>query len=217
MKKHLKIFNLLALLFLSACGNKIITSTDESSRFKITPFLKGAAPDFNTLKNNILIPYCIQCHSWAAKEEEVLKRVVPKKPQASTLFQEIDSGKMPQGLPRLTEVSIDLVRRYIDGVGSTPPIPPAPPLKATYSSLKFHLMEKSCLSCHNAEEAVRRKIPNLKGKDKVQEKADEILYSMTTGREIDDGPMPPKRSSAPIATPEIIATFQEWMAAGFPD
>lgn len=203
----------LTLIFLSSCVNGIITGTDESARFKISPLNQGQV-DFTVVKNLILTPFCVQCHTWANAEEKVLQRVVAGNPAASNLYLQVESGRMPQGLPRLSTNLLLVLQKYIEGIAS---IPPPLPITATYTSLKANLLEKSCLSCHNTLEATRRRIPDFESKTQVITSADDILYTMTTGRELDDIPMPPTNSNAPIPTLEIINAFKNWIAAGFPD
>lgn len=212
----LKASLILCLIMLVSC--KVKTGTDESSRFKILPLTKGAV-SFSSVKNNILVPQCASCHSWAANEAEVAKRIVPGQPEKSDLFIQVDSGSMPLGQPRLPQSFVDMLRNYIVEFRAPPPLPQDPTdppevkLEATYSSLKVHLFDKSCVGCHRAN----GRLVNLSDPQVVRRLADDILYSITEGRENDDMPMPPLNSKAPVPTKEVIEAFRTWIDNQMPD
>ena len=96
----------------------------------------------------------------------------------------------------------------------TPPAPKInsesePILEPTYSSLRHHLIEKSCLPCHALEK--KKGGLSFESYEKVRENAGEI-YDLIRDRE-----MPPPRSDRPKPSQEVIDTFEEWMNRGYPE
>jgi len=90
-------------------------------------------------------------------------------------------------------------------------------LVASYESLKFHLLEKSCLNCHGKESSVALKTVDLSTKEMVIKYADDIYYSITEGQETGILPMPPLDSSSPIPSMEVGEVFKKWMDLNYVD
>lgn len=205
---------LLSLIILVSC--KVETGTDESSRFKVFSYAQGQV-DFNILKTNVLNSQCVQCHSWAGTESEVIKRIIPGQALNSTLYKVVKSGQMPSGKPRLTDQAILLVEAYINGVSSDRAIKPVP-LAPTYSSLKVNLFEKSCVACHNPDVLVLHpKRPLLISKEAIIARYNDIVYSVTDAWNMNDNEMPPEKSKYPHLTDEVIQALKDWKDAGFVD
>lgn len=208
-----KIFLPIILIAITAC--KIETGTDESSRFQVYNYSKV---DFAVLRDKVMQSQCVQCHSWSANENEIIKRIIPGDPANSTLYKSVISGQMPVGKPRLTDQAMKLVEQYIlqfDKARAPAPVP----LAATYSSLKVNLFEKSCIGCHNPDVLV--KYPKrllLTNKEAIIDRYDDILYSMSDAAwDTFDNEMPPAKSSVPRVSGEVIKVLIQWQDSGFVD
>lgn len=206
----------LAWLLLASCGNKIITGTDESSRFRISPLLEGKV-DYTLVNNLILTPFCIQCHAWANTEEEVLKRIVPGNPKLSTLFLNVDSGRMPQGLPRISQNLINILQKYIEGLSNFPPLPR---LAANFDSIKANIFVPKCLNCHSTGGHASH-IP-LNTRDDLLNSPRELVLphnAEESGLVIavirtDQRRMPPPESGLPALSENEIFFIKEWINQG---
>jgi len=86
----------------------------------------GAAatnPDYTGTIQAILSSSCTSCHSGATPPagvnlstyDGVLKVISPGDAAGSLLFQEVDSGGMPLGGPKLAQATIDTIKTWIDG------------------------------------------------------------------------------------------------------
>jgi len=203
MKKRLI---LISLLILNACAP---SGTKENELFQDVTLISGTVT-FDTLKRTILVPQCLRCHTWVQDEAQLGIRVVPGSPATSPLFLQVQSGRMPQGGPALSSNQLAIVEAYIKGGSDNPP-PPPPPLMATYSSLKIHLFDRSCTSCHNGES---RRIPDLRSYQNVVRHIDDVVS------EIDIGSMPPLdrqgNPRAPQPSDEVINALHQWVDNGMP-
>lgn len=190
----------LFLLFgLSACEK---SGTNEALLFQSAPQI-GDGVDFATLKSFILTPKCVRCHGWAGDEGQVQSRIVAGNPDASTLYIRVLNGSMPQGGPALTTRELEVVAAYINGPGGTTPVPQVP-IEAKYSSLKIHLFEKSCTSCHRAG----GQDPDLTKLSEIRDEIDDIE------EQLDFGTMPPQ---GPAPKQEVLDAFRDWVVSGMPN
>lgn len=73
---------------------------------------------FNDIFNKVIgTNRCLQCHSsWASDEEQVLQRIKPGDPGASSFFIRMENGSMPLGGPVVSDESLEIVKRYIEGL-----------------------------------------------------------------------------------------------------
>ena len=199
-----KIISFIFLITLAAC--KVDVGTDEAAQFKPLPI--SSEISFEQLKTYIMSPSCVRCHSWANDEAQVQQRIVVGNPEASALYQRIKSGNMPPN-GALSSKHLQIVENYIRGTKAAPTIA----LNSTFKSIQFHLINKSCLSCHNnnSDEV------SFEGYDKVKRKSRSILNVLEEGDQADE-PMPPFDANgnrkAPVPTPEIIDAFRQWIAEG---
>ena len=211
MKKYLFPFLLIAV---TAC--KIETGTDESSRFKVFNYSIDQV-NYTVLRDNVLVPQCMHCHTWVNSEAEVIKRIVPGDPASSEIYKLVVSGQMPASSPRLTDQSLTLVKYYILKMSGVQPQRPTP-LAATYSSLKVNLFEKSCIRCHNPDIVLKHpKRPDYTTKAAIVARYDDILYSMTDAWITNDNEMPPADSGVPRVSEEVIDMLKKWKDSGFVD
>jgi uncharacterized membrane protein len=204
------------ILLIATTACKIETGTDESSRYKVFNYSMEQV-NFTVLRDNVLKPQCMQCHSWVINEAEVLKRVVPGDPENSDLYKLVYSGQMPASAPRLTDQSLNIIKFYIQKVSGSQAQKPVP-LEATYSSLKVNLFEKSCIRCHNPDVLAKHpKRPLFTTKEAIVERYDDILYSMTDAWITNDNEMPPANSNIPRVSDEVLNMLKKWKESGFVD
>lgn len=203
-------------LFVAASACKIETGTDESSRFRVFNYPLDQV-SYSVLRDNVLKPQCMQCHSWVNSEAEIIKRIIPGDPLNSELYKSVQTGQMPVSAPRLTDQSLNLVKQYILKVsGSQAPKPV--PLAATYSSLKVNLFEKSCIRCHNPDILAKHpKRSVFTTKDAIVLAYDDILYSVTDAWITNDSEMPPAVSGVPRISEEVVDMLKKWKDSGFAD
>ena len=212
MLKIRLIKKLFFIILLVLTGCKVAIGTNESEQFKVLPQLTGTI-NFLTLKKYFLDPNCTHCHSWASDEAAVQQRLKLGSPESSLIYQKVKSGAMPPNAALSTK-QLDLLERYILQVKEVKAIEIMP----SFKSVQFHLIGKSCLSCHNdtSEETT------FEGYVNVKKRAKGILKVLISGETRDGKPMPPfkddgKTRKAPNPTPEIIKAFKDWVDAGAPN
>jgi mono/diheme cytochrome c family protein len=152
MKKLLS----LVVLVIAGCYGR---GTDEGALFAIPADIdRPSRVDFNFLKASILESKCLRCHVWAASEIEMrsMNRVVPGKPEASSLYLRVEDRSMPMGMPALSGEELQVVRDYINALAQPEPTPkpeptpqPTPhPQKVTFEMLKKKVLVPHCIQCH---------------------------------------------------------------------
>lgn len=209
-KSSMKFLTILFLLFSYGC--KVNIGTNESSRFKVMS-LDLKTLNYETLKNEILIPQCMSCHTWVKNDGEIAKRISFGKPDQSVLFNDVESGRMPPKGSKLMANQIEYIKFFIlNYKGSVTPIR-EPKLEATYTSMRYHLIEKSCIMCHNPN---GRK-PYLDTYERVRDKADDVIDYIEHG-DVLGSPMPPigkdGKPKAPVPSAEILSLFKKWVETG---
>lgn len=70
--------------------------------------------DFETLKNEILVPHCLTCHQRMDNEENLQKWVDQSEPMKSRLLQSVIEGKMPKKGEKLSKTEIELITKYLN-------------------------------------------------------------------------------------------------------
>ena len=103
------------LLLLGACNYRISKSTQ----------VFNSGPTFLSVKEQVFKPSCLSCHSGPNPEmgidlsdySKLMKLdfgvVTPGDPFNSTLYLNVQSGRMPPGGPRLTDAEIKLISDWI--------------------------------------------------------------------------------------------------------
>ena len=126
----------------------------------------------------------------------------------SILYQKIKSGTMPPS-GALPSRQLQLVERYIMTTKRAPTIA----LNSTFQSIQFHLIGKSCLSCHNNA----GKEMSFEGYANVKRRASEIIDILDIG-DMEGTPMPPIDANgnrkAPVPTAQTVEAFRSWMSEG---
>jgi hypothetical protein len=204
MVVDMKVKILFFTLLISGC--KVDVGTNENEQFKVLPISSNIS--FEQLKTYVMNPSCVRCHSWAQDEAAVQQRMIVGNPEGSILYQKIKSGSMPPS-GALSSRHLAIVENYIKGTKSAPTIA----LNSTFKSIQFHLINKSCLSCHNdkGEEM------SFEGYANISRRANKILNILEEGDSADT-PMPPYDQAgnrkAPLPTAEIIEAFRTWIDEG---
>ncbi|MFA5582574.1 MAG: hypothetical protein WDA09_00035 [Bacteriovoracaceae bacterium] len=70
--------------------------------------------DFVTLKNEILVPYCLNCHKKMDNEESLKRWINMSDPMNSRLLQTVVEGKMPKKGPPLNDSELMLIKKYLN-------------------------------------------------------------------------------------------------------
>lgn len=212
MKKH-RIITLLLALSLGACYGR---GTDEASLFGLSEEVSSSAPvNFDTLRAQVLGPYrCLSCHTDMNNEAALISRYVRiGAPEASPLFIEVSSGRMPQTSSKVSKQREELIRRYIIDLARAPSPTPAPspaPIKieSTYVSLKTALVETSCIRCHTTGNT-KDHVP-LDNYEDLKKNAVEALKNIETDL------MPPFDAREPKPSAEVVQALRDWIKNGYP-
>ncbi len=116
-------FTLIALIFLS-CGKQL--GSQDESQFQAIELTSEVS--FDDLFSTVLGPKCIQCHSWAQSEQELLQYVKKGEPEQSKLYQVVENNSMPLGGPILSDIEKVVVYDYISNlsVSDVTPVPSKP-------------------------------------------------------------------------------------------
>lgn len=111
----------LIIMFLISCvpnKGKLTYSLDGKLTDAITPVSTPAT--FEQIRNEILVPKCLECHKWVRDEARVKRRIVPGNADESELFQVVESGEMPEDAPPLSSRELELLRSYINSLLVSP-------------------------------------------------------------------------------------------------
>ncbi len=214
---------LISVLTLSACGQG--QGTDESLLYGRTPgTFSQRDVTYAVLRDAILKPQCFSCHQEFGSERELLNSigsagdpiVVAGRPELSSLFTWVQSGRMPRGKPRLQTGDVEMFRSYILNLNAQPepsatPTPtstpePAPAPRVTFAQLKTAIIDNQCLRCHNNFDTE----PNLlAAKNELEElmilpgRSDQSPFYI----EVRDGRMPKRKPGLSPAEVELIRNY----------
>ena len=205
-------------------------------------------PDAPSFESNIFPIFqgkCLVCHGDSVKQngldlrnmDAVLKggesgpSIVPGSPEESLLYKKVTSGSMPLGGNKLDTQEIDLIKRWIEGVGLKQGEGSASAEKqalsvVTEQEIKVTIFESKCITCHGKwkQEAnldLRTRASLLKGGNSgpalVPGKPEESLVF----KRIAAAEMPPQVSKGsphyvrPVTAGEI-KKLRQWIADGAP-
>lgn len=196
--------------------------------------------DFKTISATILQPKCVGCHGSAGGVNlESYAAVTAHLSKVETM---VATGRMPPQKPLEPVLKAQLLAWIKNGAPEStascapPTVEPAPPLEATYNSMRTHFLEQKCIVCHSgpSPSAVSRK--NGDGDDDDDDdhhKPDFSTYKKMIANkklfnfkephkskivdEVLDGEMPPSWSSAKALTDVEIETLIEWIKRGLPE
>jgi hypothetical protein len=115
-------FDILVIsLLLAACVPKkgdLNYSLDGKVAEEVTPITVPVT--FEQIKNEILVPKCLECHKWVRDEARVKRRIVPGIAEQSELFQSVESGEMPEDAAPLSTRELEMLRSYINSLLVSP-------------------------------------------------------------------------------------------------
>ncbi len=141
--------NKLFLLMLLALGQACVGEKKSDLQFSAPDTRTGSITvndleTFAGLKSKILDGKCISCHQNFATEEGIAKYVVPKKPEFSKLFTEVEDGSMPKGSSPLSTLELEVVMTYINNLKVATP----PSGKVDFIRIQKQILIPSCVQCH---------------------------------------------------------------------
>ena len=136
------------LILLASCGKKsALQFTDSSLQ------LSESDASFVALKNKILVPKCLSCHSESDTVRGISSWVVAGNPEASSLYTQTKNGSMPMNRAQLTGVELEMIHDFITALQAAPaPAPtPAPSSSGiTFSQVHSRILTAyGCTSCHS--------------------------------------------------------------------
>ena len=182
--------------------------------------------DFAEIKEKILGPYCIACHSNYANYVSVKNNV-------AGLLNSVEQNRMPKNSQPLSEELKNLLRIWVaEGANETLTAENSPDptveedlsvLRPTWESLSLHVFEPKCLACHNPTgQAKWIDLSNrssmaktlIKHIDFKNPEESELVLRLRDPEE----PMPPlpPQSTLPQLTEEEILIVIEWIQLGLP-
>jgi uncharacterized membrane protein len=141
----MKILILMIMLSLASCGNY-----SEDAPFTVRDIqLSEVNLDFATIKNEILTPHCISCHSQYNSYNGVRREI-------SKIAATVSSNRMPKNAPALPSGLKSLLNAWIDaGAPQFPgqgPVGPEPvKLTADWKSISENIIAPKCMVCHNPQ------------------------------------------------------------------
>lgn len=160
------IFSLLFLSIITSCAQGL--GSDENGNFKVLDL--GDLLDLASLSEAVLFPKCLRCHSWIAKEDEILKRLTPGNPEGSAIYRLVANDSMPLGGPSLTDIEKEAIYNYILNLkeedSSTPePVPVPPSIEEKFLVLKNDIFVPKCSMCHGWVNSLEGVIDHLEPGD----------------------------------------------------
>jgi mono/diheme cytochrome c family protein len=183
--RKLILLSAISLVF-SSCGYR---GTDEAGLYGNDALLAAAPSTFQSLKDNVLTPNCISCHSAFATEAGLAFYLTPGNPDASSLYTRTASGSMPPS-GKISNAKIDLIRRYIvtaSGQGSgtqreegpRPQPTSEPGQPPTFAQVRARIFEPMCLRCHGPNGFAD---PTFSDEASIRALSARILDSVESGR-----------------------------------
>lgn len=181
--------------------------------------------DFAEVRQKILDPHCVQCHSNYVNYASVKNSI-------SNILASVEQNRMPKNAPPLSEDLKDLLRQWVaeganeslDEESLAPPAEEDPKLlKPNWESLNLNIFESKCLVCHRpggqapwidfSNRAAMAKTL-LKHIDFKNPEQSNLIIRLRDTEE----PMPPlpPQSTIPQLTEEEVLVVIEWIKAGVP-
>jgi mono/diheme cytochrome c family protein len=219
------------LVLLSGCSFRVEKSTgaggDPSAIMPTQQQLDGSS--FAAVYAAVLQPHCISCHGTSGGVNlESYSAALSALGQIKSVA--IDSRQMPKSPEApLSTSELQILNAWIltNGrefpVDGTPPPPPPPPLVATYTSIKAHIFDAKCISCHKVggkaqkypftslAEIINNPDPVVISGSVAQSALNDVLQPGA------DTPMPPGSSGYSPLSNDEITVIQEWITNGLPE
>lgn len=111
------LYVILLLGFMVSCGSKELLVPEE----------EAYPATFTTIRDRILIPRCVNCHSGIVSHDFLLtdtqkegpsetpeRTVIPGDAEGSSLYKNIKNAKMPAYGQKLSEAEIKAIKKWID-------------------------------------------------------------------------------------------------------
>ena len=80
----------------------------------LNKFQKLETVNFETLKNEILVPHCLTCHNKMDNEENLQRWVNQEEPLKSRLLQVVIEGRMPKNADNLSQAEQIVIQKYLN-------------------------------------------------------------------------------------------------------
>ena len=141
---------------------------------------------FSQLRDKVLVPRCIHCHSEYKTEQGLAPDLIPGHPEQSPLYKTIASGEMPKQDSPLARPLVELVRNYIE---NAPPFKPDPEIELTHVTFKILdsvVFQPKCVKCHEKYRSEKGVLSDLEPGDP----AHSILYNYVIAGKMPQGASP---------------------------
>jgi cytochrome c553 len=201
---------LMLILSLTACGER------GSLQFKDRRLLTlEANPDFNSIRQEVLLPHCISCHQDYDRYQGSLA-------QLELILAEVESDRMPKGKPALNQHLKRMLREWVAaGAPEGSPVTGNGSGGTNWSTVAATILAPKCIRCHNPEGEVP--FIDLTSRQALWQQRKRLLnfedpaasYLLEVIQDPDE-PMPPKNSNINPLTESEIATLREWITLGIP-
>lgn len=186
----------------------------------LKPDEKASMMNFSFISSRILQPKCTSCHGTSGnvnletydavrshlagiKKSVFIERTMPKRGALTLEEKRLLWNWIELGAPSQSEE----------------PPPPDEPLLATYESIRSHIFEPKCMTCHNPTGTGKRVSLDKEGllnsplELVLPGNADESGLIIALER-IDDKRMPPAKEGYAALKPEVIQVIREWINNG---
>lgn len=220
-------FSILFSLFLAAgllasCNYTRLKDAPESTQnFGELSFEeKATMMNFQFINSKILEPKCVSCHGTSGNislESYQLVKAQLSEIQASVFVE--------QTMPKRGSLTMEEKRLLWNWIKIGAPLessetpPPEEPLIATYDSIRTHVFESKCLTCHNPS-GTGNKIPldkefllNSPLELVLPENPDESGLIIALERK-DNKRMPPEKEGYSALKPEVVQVIRDWITNG---
>jgi hypothetical protein len=109
-----KILIIISLFITASCTEQGTNEAAQFVKIDLEELETVEKIELSFVKEKILLPKCVACHSWISDDDKILSRIVPGDPEGSKLYQRTNDGSMPFGGPPLTNDEIALIYKYIN-------------------------------------------------------------------------------------------------------
>ncbi len=214
--------SLIAGILISCNYTRLKESADsfDKNLGKLEPGEESRFMNYSFIDSRIFQPKCTGCHGTSRKVN--LETYASVKTHLAEIRNSVFVEKTMPKRGALTKEEARLLWNWIKlgaPLLSQEPPPPVDPLIATYESIRRHVFEPKCITCHN---------PTGKGKRILLDRealldsplelvlvgnADESGLIIALERK-DDKRMPPEEEGYTALKPEVIEIFREWINNG---
>lgn len=172
----------------------------------------GSDMNFSSLRDEVLEPKCIGCHS-NYKAYAIVSSIAEK------ILDSVEAGRMPKNSSPLSKAEIDFIRDWISAgkpKGATNNVP-ASETEKIYATI----LGPKCVQCHNPNGEA--KFLDLSNRQVIWDRRSEILNFEAPEKSYlievitdPEEPMPPSYSKLERLTEEEVARITDWIRKGMP-